>query len=41
MASGGGALNKNISEFFIYMGITVIEGYGMTEHSPVISVNPP
>jgi long-chain acyl-CoA synthetase len=41
MCSGGGALNKNISEFFIYMGITVIEGYGMTEHSPVISVNPP
>lgn len=41
MASGGGALNKNISEFFIYMGITVIEGYGMTEHSPVISVNHP
>lgn len=41
MASGGGALNKNISEFFIYMGITVIEGYGMTEHSPVISVNNP
>lgn len=41
MASGGGALNKNISEFFIYMGVTVIEGYGMTEHSPVISVNHP
>ncbi|MBS1514254.1 MAG: long-chain fatty acid--CoA ligase [Bacteroidetes bacterium] len=41
MCSGGGALNKNISEFFIYMGVTVIEGYGMTEHSPVISVNPP
>ncbi len=41
MASGGGALNKNISEFFIYMGVMVIEGYGMTEHSPVISVNPP
>jgi len=39
--SGGGALNKNISEFFIYMGVTVIEGYGMTEHSPVISVNHP
>lgn len=41
MCSGGGALNKNISEFFIYMGVCVIEGYGMTEHSPVISVNPP
>ena len=41
MCSGGGALNKNISEFFNYMGVCVIEGYGMTEHSPVISVNPP
>lgn len=41
MCSGGGALNKNISEFFIYMGVCVVEGYGMTEHSPVISVNPP
>jgi len=41
MCSGGGALNKNISEFFNYLGVCVIEGYGMTEHSPVISVNPP
>jgi len=37
--SGGSALNKNIAEFFDGLGITIYEGYGMTEASPVISVN--
>lgn len=40
-ASGGGALNKNIGEFFDGIGIKTIEGYGLTETSPVISVNRP
>jgi len=39
--SGGGALNKDVGEFFYYIGIVTIEGYGMTETSPVISVNRP
>jgi len=39
--SGGGALDKNVGEFFDYLGIETIEGYGMTETSPVISVNRP
>lgn len=39
--SGGGALNKKIGEFFDGMGIITLEGYGMTETSPVISVNRP
>ena len=39
--SGGGALNKSIGEFFDGIGIYTIEGYGMTETSPVISVNLP
>jgi long-chain acyl-CoA synthetase len=40
-ASGGGALNKTIGEFFEAIGITTLEGYGMTETSPVITVNLP
>lgn len=39
--SGGGALNKIIGEFFDRIGIVTLEGYGMTETSPVISVNRP
>lgn len=39
--SGGGALNKSIGDFFEMIGIEILEGYGMTETSPVISVNPP
>ncbi|MBI5475803.1 MAG: long-chain fatty acid--CoA ligase [Ignavibacteriales bacterium] len=38
-ASGGAALAPELGEFFDAIGITVIEGYGMTESSPVISVN--
>lgn len=36
--SGGGALPQHIDQFFNYVGIPVLEGYGMTETSPVISV---
>lgn len=35
--SGGGALPLNIDKFFNYVGIPLLEGYGMTETSPVIS----
>src|ERR1700744_3599724 len=38
MLWGGGALPKNIGEFFGDLGIKVLEGFGLTETSPVMSV---
>lgn len=38
-ASGGAALAKELGEFYESVGVAVIEGYGLTESSPVISVN--
>ncbi len=37
--SGGAALSRELGEFFESVGILIIEGYGMTECSPVISAN--
>jgi long-chain acyl-CoA synthetase len=36
--SGGGALQPHVDRFFNFIGIKVLEGYGMTESSPVLSV---
>jgi len=38
MLSGGGALPKNIGEFYGDLGVKVLEGFGLTETSPVMSV---
>ena len=39
--SGGAALNPEISRFFRGLGVGILQGYGQTEASPVISVNRP
>ena len=39
--SGGAALSQAISRCFLGFGVPVVQGYGMTETSPVVSCNTP
>ena len=40
-SSGGSALSKEVGSFFCGIGIVIIEGYGLTETSPVMTLGDP
>ncbi|MCL2193508.1 MAG: AMP-binding protein [Treponema sp.] len=41
MIAGGGPLNPATADFFDSLGFNIVQGYGMSENSPLITVNTP
>ena len=41
IVSGGAALGRDTEEFWSRLGIAVVQGYGLTETAPIISINNP
>ena len=39
--SGGGALSRDVAEYMWSLGFTLVEGYGLTETAPVLTINAP
>jgi long-chain acyl-CoA synthetase len=41
LVSGGGSLPAELAKLYRAMGLTILEGYGLTETAPVLTLNPP